>query len=761
MAQNDSINQVKYWKLRNRFVEKFVKIGPEAGESLPAGARVPKHCIDNVANDGTDPAKWERSDYGEMHWGDGMIRHGHYLALLATEYALKKKYNQNLKGIRSELYYALYAINRLDLKAERDLALEYGTAFQGTMNGFYLREDVPEDFCLNWKNDPMRFRCTNSAYYENNNVAKLNDKEQGFYVKPKSSYQNGPSMDQMSSLLVGLSMVHKLVDDTFVKPKDSDLGFLLVTETANIVQRIVTYASDQNWELIDVNGWPVANGGGDLAFAAFPYVLAANRITGNPIDSYTDHFYRRRLKYHPKYFELQHCITGFGTSGSLNEQQAQCEGLKLNIFHPGLKRMYKRLLPGATVGPLNNQNNSVYLDWNKSGYYHRIKLTHKLWDNHLANGVTKWRQKAKDGPQVAGLRSMESISSFNQAIVFNIGVTGGNWNSSMAHFFGNKTENRHLELANAVLYDQTPAGSKEFYQSYLNSMPMVGPYNMVGKNWTPNPDGPWYAEYHCAPNGWGADYRWTEPDESYGAIGKEGVFSGLDYMLLHNLYYLLFDGDLPEFKQRFDCHCMDKLKAIIPADVKDEEHIEAYRELNSKLRYVPTCDQNVFDPVRNIVSKRFEVRPYFEDYPELGIETAKYQKEDVYVENFGSLIVRTNLIIYKDRFLMVEHGGRVAIEAGSILPQSGVIIDVHGDLIVSSGAKLKLNAGTKLILRSGSRLIIEDRGSFKLEKDAVLEMYKDATISASGESVNLSINGAVRMMDGGVFNVTKQIGYLR
>ena len=61
-GQNDSLNQVKYWKLRNNFVEKFIKIGPEQGESLPAGALVPAHCIDNIDSDGTDPSKYKYSD---------------------------------------------------------------------------------------------------------------------------------------------------------------------------------------------------------------------------------------------------------------------------------------------------------------------------------------------------------------------------------------------------------------------------------------------------------------------------------------------------------------------------------------------------------------------------------------------------------------------------------------------------------------------------------------------------------------------------
>lgn len=62
-AQTDDYNLKKYWKLRSAFVEDFVKIGSEQGESLPAGARKPCYCIDNDCD-------WEYGEcFGEMHWG--------------------------------------------------------------------------------------------------------------------------------------------------------------------------------------------------------------------------------------------------------------------------------------------------------------------------------------------------------------------------------------------------------------------------------------------------------------------------------------------------------------------------------------------------------------------------------------------------------------------------------------------------------------------------------------------------------------------
>jgi hypothetical protein len=754
-GQNDSLNQIKYWKFRNNFVEKFIKIGPEQGESLPAGALVPAACIDNIASDGTDPSKYKYTEYGEMHWGDGMIRHGHYLALLATEYALKKKYDQDPIGTLNELYYALQAINRLDLVAESELNHDYGTSFEGVLNGFFLREDVPEDFCLNWADEPMKFRCTNSAFYENNNVAKLSDRTHDYYVKPHSSYQNGPSMDQMSSLMVGLLMIDKLVDNCLIQPKETDKELELLTEAKAITHRMVKYASDRNWELIDVNGWPVANGGGDLSASAYPYVMAAHKITGRPIETYAQHFYRRRLKFHPKYFDMQHCLTGFGTSGDLRQQAAACEKLKMGFFHPGMRSMYKKLTPGAIPGPLNNQNSSTYLDWSFSGNYHSINMSKPIWKNNFANNQTARSQSNRKEELEPGMRSLKGVKSYNLAIVFNLGIIAGHWESSMAHYFGNKTENRQLELTNVLLYDQVPQGSRELYRSYLDGMSVTGPFNIIGFNWTPNPEGPWYRKNLCGENGWGADFRWTESDQTLGQKDKEGIYSGLDYMLMHNLYYLVYADDLPEFKQTFDCFCDEKLSVKF-SNTLDEEEKEAFKKLNSKLKSVPTCQSNVFESVFNRVNKEFDVEPLFDDYPELGIETVRYQTMDARIEAGGNLNIKSHFVIYSEKTLTVKKYGQLNTISGDIYLKNKAVIDLTGELRVGAGTKLMISSDAKLIMHPGARIVLEEGSQLHIEESGKLEFYNGAEIVTVGENVDMVIQGSIKMVDGGMFSVTRR-----
>ncbi len=48
-AQTDEINMQKYWKFRNELRESFVKIGPNAGESITARKIEPMKCIDNIS----------------------------------------------------------------------------------------------------------------------------------------------------------------------------------------------------------------------------------------------------------------------------------------------------------------------------------------------------------------------------------------------------------------------------------------------------------------------------------------------------------------------------------------------------------------------------------------------------------------------------------------------------------------------------------------------------------------------------------------
>src|SRR5258705_8649694 len=100
-AQGPGDNLIKYWKYRER-LKNFVVVGDCQGCSCPAVGR------SNASN--LDP----------LEWSDATIEDGYYIGMLAMEYKLLKDhgYTAQLQETARELYYALEAINRLDLTAE-------------------------------------------------------------------------------------------------------------------------------------------------------------------------------------------------------------------------------------------------------------------------------------------------------------------------------------------------------------------------------------------------------------------------------------------------------------------------------------------------------------------------------------------------------------------------------------------------------------------------------------------------------------------
>ncbi len=82
---------------------------------------------------------------------------------------------------------------------------------------------------------------------------------------------------------------------------------------------------------------------------------------------------------------------------------------------------------------------------------------------------------------------------------------------------------------------------KSLIMSELSSAPWEGPYNYVS---------PEHPDNH-AEGGWAHEYRYRATfDEQYKGRGHKGVFNGLDYMLMYNLYQLVYgteDKSIPPY----------------------------------------------------------------------------------------------------------------------------------------------------------------------------------------------------------------------
>jgi hypothetical protein len=111
---------------RKRFLANFISIGPEQGQSLP---------INQLYAMSTPSARW----------GDITIDMGWYLSILSSEYAINNylQLDSAKEAVISELYYALNALKRLDSLGNTIYGLP------AKVDGFFIRDDVPEDFFTN------------------------------------------------------------------------------------------------------------------------------------------------------------------------------------------------------------------------------------------------------------------------------------------------------------------------------------------------------------------------------------------------------------------------------------------------------------------------------------------------------------------------------------------------------------------------------------------------------------------------------------
>lgn len=135
-------NLEKYWRYRDRLRERFVVVSQNVMEQ---GVNIPCGDIYKVNN------------RYEAKFGDGNYNMSHYLSLLSTELYLLKKNGQDYSETLSELFYAMMALERLDLYSEhywRDAngvnkALNF--VMPSDINGMHLRDDVTDAFWAKYK----------------------------------------------------------------------------------------------------------------------------------------------------------------------------------------------------------------------------------------------------------------------------------------------------------------------------------------------------------------------------------------------------------------------------------------------------------------------------------------------------------------------------------------------------------------------------------------------------------------------------------
>lgn len=425
-TQVDQQNLSKYWEYRKRLLGEngqggFVDVGIGPGMSLVASERAPeKDCATDwhIVNQGCTVVKGK----GIMKWADATLYHGFYMAILALEYANLERAKQPTEAVAEELWYALEAVERLDMMAEVALGGE------PKLNGFFLRDDVPADFFQKkqarkgrrFAKDELCMDCTSSDY----SCGELDVQEGGF-----------TSQDQVIGLYTGFMMIQKLVGDKRFKRNLPTFGEKAVANA----DRMAGFMLDNHWKLRNpVDGTPVPDKwGGNAIGMSYPIAFITNHLTEGK---------------HRK---------GYLRRGALLLGLPIYDLLQLSI---GFQQQTNVVLAFASAALLPKR----------------------------------------------GQRSLERRGRKHDVVVY--------------------------PLIHAVLFDkEMKLLDKKVFEELISSAPM---------------DGPCFESLDCAStDGWKSYDRWVHPRFKNGnPYGIKSESSGLDFMLLYNLYHYYYHKELPIYQ---------------------------------------------------------------------------------------------------------------------------------------------------------------------------------------------------------------------
>jgi hypothetical protein len=253
-ADTTEQNLAKYQRLRQRLVTEFTSVGTGQGQSQPAPERM----------DGQ----------GLMKWGDGTIALGFYMGMLATELYMMSHPAQfpgadggdagRIDRTRDELFDALLALERLDTSA--DAAFPAPCSTTPSLNGFFLRDDVPANFFT-------RFPGISTI--------------QSDFIDPTLTNKE-ESQDQVYHVQHGLALVVALVPaDVVVNGKP------LRAWALEQAQRITKHFAKGDWIIRNpACGNRAVNRGENAIGFSYGETLAASYVTDGAFNPTTDGFWK-------------------------------------------------------------------------------------------------------------------------------------------------------------------------------------------------------------------------------------------------------------------------------------------------------------------------------------------------------------------------------------------------------------------------------------------------------------------------------------
>ena len=522
-SQNYTLNLQKYWWYRYRLVNDFMKVGPDFGESILSEQRrrYPGSPLANVYN---------------IHWGDALGKQSNYLVLLATEYKLLSLAGLSTGRTKEEIYYAVNAVNRLDIYSEEyyrqwnnpvggvvtgiinhpvqkniGMVPQYvGTdVWTNDFNGHYIRDDVSQSFMVNNTNHFNRpglcliDRVTNAT---SDFIQRNNDKYNLALWTSQNSNHRVPveiSLDNATELIKGLALVVYLLPQTETVTISGNV-YSVKDMAKEALLRLVNYCSNphtatlgsvlgwRNWQIVNpVGKWcvygvdgnlsnpcmPGAGGGANMSGLAMGAKDVLNKINAGWNTTQTGII--NNLTYAPQHWAL------YQLSKGIINYQGGTWPLKVDCAGDGM-------LFSTTLACIAN-------DWRLAGTFN----------------VTEYFVKGQSFPC--------QIRYPHLPLIYRV-LHGG----SMP-----RPENPFLFVYSTIPWlNPIQSGNQSSYVSILNAAPGCGPSSFQDRS-------PRYASWFWS------SYDWVTEAKKRGEPA-DGYFPGADYMSVFNLY-CMNEGSYPTF----------------------------------------------------------------------------------------------------------------------------------------------------------------------------------------------------------------------
>jgi len=506
-AQTGKDNLNKYWLYRDRLRKYFVVVDPNDGFGTNIPFWLTKNC--NPSSGIT------------LNTGDGNDALQSYIGMLATEYALLKKYGLDYSVTRNELLYALKAVERLDYYAENNFRQNTipknptKIGVQSTdLNGFFVRDDIGESFINDWK-----WKYPTLVNFEKVNSCFTGGMESNAFEESK---------DNVWNYIPNLALVTTLVDDNEISQKAKDITYRMVNHMHYTLATDIDYVCGlldgcfppriktttiytDMWRIMN----PITNKmtyGGDVEELAVP---------GANIDGFNYGF-----------AESAYTITGqdlhFGDSKNTGTESW------FYYFYLG-SGLWPSRFPHFALGTVAGNNKEI-----EKFHLSDITIMGRLLDNvnNMYDG-----SKYEHLPLIRSLLVLDQINKGDYSNLDDLSILGTFPNFDFGTF-------------------------KAFYENLLNEAPNCGPKNLYNQE---DPDTKIPNDY-VRVDDWSMDNRVTNSSSLIKHIDLTnvnsilekdncwhfGVFNGIDYMLLHNLYWLnyvpygsynLTDADADNYKE--------------------------------------------------------------------------------------------------------------------------------------------------------------------------------------------------------------------